>query len=378
MERDTRRFLLILLALALALAVPLAYRAVRDQLRPTLVEIRVVTATAADPVFRDGPRHFAADESVDIALALKVERALGTSSWLAPGGRLALGGESVPCETAERWPEEDRSLRVFWFTVECPFLGGDLDPASAARRLRYRSYLAPELGRELRARGLPEAHHDDDFSGPGGRLEGGGTLRLYARAEVVADADQVRPHSAAASLGPELLDDPFFPALHRSLPPTPGLRGEAGELFLLPGFEPQGSDPAARDQVTLAALGRPFNDLVRRRLVASSWTFAAVALTGDPGLDPADLADLGTVELEGPELRRRGLPIVWGEGVQPGDLLSSGRQFLVLLGDDGDGRLGASDPVLHCWRRPPGRSTVGGALEPGARALGHLRRPPTP
>jgi len=378
MERDTRRFLLILLVLAAAVTAPLAYRAMRDRLRPALVEIRVVTATAAEPVFRDGPRHFAADEAVDVALALRLVRPLGPSGWVVPGGRLELGGEAVPCEDAERWPEEDRSLRVFWFTVECPFLGGELDSASAARRLRFRTYLAPEMGRGLRAERLPEAHHDDDFSGPGGTLDGGGTLRLYARAEVVGDAAQVRPDSSAASLGPDLIDDPGFPALHRSLPPTSGLRSEVGELLLLPGFEPEGDDHTARDRVTLAALGRPFTELVRRRLVASSWTFAAVALAGDPGLDPSDLADLGPLELRGPELRRRGAPLVWGEGVQPGDLLSSGRQFLVLLGDDGDGRLGLSDPVLHCWRRPAEASTVGGALDPGTGALTLLRLAPTP
>ena len=378
MERDTRRFLLILLTLALGLAAPLVYRTVREELRPHLIDIRVVTATTADPVYRDGPRRFAADESVDIALALEVDRRLGRSTWLVPGGRLVLGGEAVPAETCERWPEGNRTLRVFWFTVECPYLGGDLDPASAARRLRYRSYLAPELGHGLRAQGLPEAHHDDDFSGPGGRLDGGGTLRLYARAEVVADSTQVRPFSTAASLGPDRIDDPFFPTLHRSLPPTPGLRVEAGELLLLPGFEPLGDDPGAWDQVTVAPLGRPFADLVRRRLVASSWTFAAVALTGDPGLDPESLADLGPVELEGPDLRRRGRPLVWGEEVRPGDLLRSGRHLVILLGDDGDGRLGAQDPILHCWRRPAARTTVGAAFDPGVRTYAHLRRPPTP
>jgi hypothetical protein len=378
MERDTRRFLLIMLVLALAVAAPLAYRAVRDELRPSLVEIRVVTATAGDPVLRDGPRRFAADESVDIALALRVERPLRGSSWLAPGERLELGGEAVPCESVDRWPEEDRSLRVFWFTVECPYLGGGLDATSAARRLQYRTYLAPELGRGIRAAGLPEAHHDDDFSGPGGRLEGGGTLRLYARAEVVGEADQLRPFSFAASPGPDRVGDPLFPALHRALPPTPGIRSAAGELLLLPGFEPEGDDPAARDQVTVAALGRPFPELVRQRLVTSSWTFAAVALTGDPGLDPAALADLGPVELEGPEPQRRGRPLAWGQEVLPGDLLASGRHYLVLVGDDGDGRLGLADPVLHCWRRPAEASTVGGALDPGTGTLSHLRLPQVP
>ena len=47
---------------------------IHEHNRPRLVEARIVLATDADPVFREGSRHVASDEKVRLAIALRLER----------------------------------------------------------------------------------------------------------------------------------------------------------------------------------------------------------------------------------------------------------------------------------------------------------------
>jgi hypothetical protein len=336
----------------------------------------VVTATEDDPVLRTGRRRVAAGVGVEVALALRLSRPGRTDQWLAPGARLVIDGEDTPHLEADEWPDEGRSLRVFWFTVESGFVGGDLSAANAGDRLRYRSFFAPEMGRRLRAVRLPENHNDDYL----GELAGGlpadaGTLRVYARVELVEAVDDLRPLQSVSTLDPALILEPWFPTLLRGADLAPGVRSEVGELFGLPGFEPEGETRDQREEVTVAAFGRRFSELVEERLVASSWTFAAVAALGRAGAEPAELVDLGEIVVDGERVLRGGRPLAWRTDVLPGDLLVANRHWLVLLGDNGDGVLDLADAVLHCWRRPPERTTLLAALGGKAARLGHRRAP---
>jgi hypothetical protein len=361
---------LIFAGLVALILIPLAWIQLREVFRPKLVGARIVTATDHDPVFRDGPRHVPPGHDVDVAVALELERAWRGTGWLAPVERLEIDGTAVDHVEATEWPVDGRELRVFWFTVESTNIGGELGSESAGRLLRYRNSLAPEMGRGLRAAAYPEAHNDDALGPPPETTpDGTGTLRFYARVEVFDPEHPVRPLQAISSESVDGLPDPRFPAVHRSIEGLEGIHPTVGELFLLPGFEPVTDPPGAWNEITRPAFGLPFTDLVERRLVVSSRTFALVAITGSPLLDDDRLDSLGRADYFGGEISRRGVSLRWRTDVLPGDMLIEGGHWMVLAGDDGNGVLDGGDEILHCWRRPPGRTTLSETLDDGAKDL---------
>ncbi len=357
MSSDSRLPWIVFACLATLVALPFVIHEVRSQLRPRLVEARIVTATAADPVLRTGPRHLAAGEDVQIAVALRIERRGRESGWVTPPGPLEIDGVRHDGPQWPSWPEAARQIRVFWFTVECATVGGELGPATAGDRLAHRTFLAPEMGRGLSASGFPSQHNDDAL---GPRLDGlptdGGTVRLYARVELVDRLDAVRPLAAVTTMDPGRFADADFPRLQRRATLGPGVSAATGELFRLPGFEL--SDGLPYDWV-LPGLGLTMADATDRRLAQSSWTFASVAVTGRPRVSPSELVDLGRLAPTGGRVLLDGRPAVWGRDVRAGDLVSDGDHWIVLLGDDGNSELDLVDPVLHCFRGPPARSRLG-------------------
>ena len=341
------------------IALPFLIDLLRESRRPVLVEARVVTATSADPVFRDGRRRVPAGYRVEAALALRFERAGRHDQWLSPAAHLEIGGAAVEHIQSSDWPDPERSLRVFWFSVECANLGGKLTADSAAERLRYRTFLAPEMGRKLLALQLPELHFDDHIGESGtSSIDGGGTRRLYARVEIVEEAKDVRPLQAVTTMGAERILESDFPTVLRGANLGEGIHPSAGELFGLPGFEAEGETSAERNGVPMAAFGLTFNELVARRVVVSSWTFAASAISGGAELEPSDLQDLGEVTIKDERVEMGNRPVAWGEGVRSGDLLADGSHWLVLLADNGNGLLDPADSVAHSWGRPPERTTL--------------------
>ncbi|MCG6947978.1 MAG: hypothetical protein LJE93_03560 [Acidobacteria bacterium] len=363
MASDSKLPVVIFGVLVALIAIPFLLAHLREQRRPLLIEARVVTASAADPVFREGERHIPAGESVEAAVALRFGRRGEDGRWMSPIERLVIDGRNTDHERSGTWPEAGRSLRVFWFSVECANLGGALTAENARERLEYRTFLAPEMGRGLLAERLPEAHNDDHV-GPQQVPEQdiAGTVRLYARVELVEAEDDVRPLQAVTTLGSDAIFDPKFPSIYHSADLGDGIDGSVGELFRLPGFEPR-SETGPWNDVTVAAFGRPFTDLVSERLVVSSRTLASVAVSGSPDLDPADLASLGRLEVTTDKVTSRGGTLHWGTEVNPGDLLVEGDRWRVLLEDDGNGDLDPADAVLHCWGRPPEMTTLWASLE---------------
>lgn len=363
MASENRLPLLIFAVLALVVATPVAFQAIREQLRPRLVEVRVVTASDDDPVFRDGPRKVPPGRRVEIAAALRIERLAHQPVWLSPTPRLAIDGHEVEHVQSDVWPDRTRSVRVFWFTVECTNVGGELTSANAAKKLQYRSFLAPEMGQGMLAASYPEAHNDDHLGPAPNTLPiEAGTLRLYTRVEVFDPDRDAQGLQAVSSLGVEHLLDVSFPAVHRAALVPEGVDPVVGELFLLPGFEPEGDSVDAREDATRAAFDMGFSELVTRRLVVSSSTFAATAAAGTPRVEADRLTSTGTITWNGDDLRREGLRLLWQRDVLPGDMVRDGDHWVVLLKDDGNGVLDSPDDVIHCWRRSPGKTTVGGAL----------------
>jgi len=357
MASDSRLPWIVFAVLATLVALPFVIHEIRSQLRPRLADARIVTATDTDPVLRTGPRHLTAGEQVRIAVALRVERRGREPGWVAPPGPLEIDGARDEGPRWTSWPEDSRQIRVFWFTVECATVGGELGPATAEGRLAHRTFLAPELGRDLAAAGFPSQHNDDAL---GPRLDGlptdGGTVRLYARVELVDRPDAVRPLAAVTTTDPARFADADFPRLHRRADLGPGVSAATGELFRLPGFEL--SDGLPHDWV-LPGLGVTMAEATDRRLAQSSWTFATFAAAGRSTVSPSELVGLGRLTPAGGRMLLDGRPAVWGRDVREGDLVSDGDHWVVLLGDDGNSDLDPADPVLHCFRGPPTRSRLG-------------------
>jgi len=235
-------------------------------------------------------------------------------------------------------------------------------PERAARLLRYRTFLAGEMGHALRAASLPEAHNDDILGPQPERIPvDAGTLRLYARVEVFDPEREARTLQAASSAGADHILEPGFPAIHRSARLADGLHPEVGELFNLSGWEVEDGQPAW-DEVAAAAFGLRFTEAVERRLAVSSRAFAAVAATGTPDFAPGGPGLEVPVTLAGGTVSAGGRALRWGEDVRPGDIVIDGSHYTVLVADDGDGTLGAADVVVHCWRRPPAMTRLGAVL----------------
>jgi hypothetical protein len=215
------------------------------------------------------------------------------------------------------------------------------------------------MGRDLVAARLPEAHNDDFLGTEGGTAPAtAGTFRIYARVEIVENADDVEALQSAVTLDADRIFDPAFPTISRAVDLGPGVDSTSGELFHLPGFEPEGSSPEDWNRITVPAFGAQFTELVDERLVTSSWTLAAVAVSGQAELLPSDLIERGTITVGKEGLRSGGDSLEWQRDVRPGDLLRDRRHWMVLLDDQGNGILDPADTVLHCWGRPPVITTL--------------------
>lgn len=373
MMSDSKLPIAIFAAIVVLIATPFLLDRYRESRRLLLLEARIVTATESDPVFREGRRQTPAGEEVEAALALRIGRRGNRGAWFASVTRLVIDGQETEHVETDRWPETGRKLRVFWFSVESTNLGGSLSPENAGERLQYRTFLAPEMGNGVRAESLPDTHNDDHIGQQSTTAPGGaGTVRLYARVEVVEASTDLRPLQVTTTRSIDALLQPEFPAVSRSADFGAGVQDTVGELFGLPGFEPV--DLGGNwNAVTVPAFGRKFTDLVSDRLVVSSRTLAAVAVTGTPNLDRTRLTRLGRIQVTPERLTRQGSSIRWEADVKPGDLLVDGDHWWVLLADDGNGVLDTADTVLHCWGRPPERTTLWAAMEAESMAAEHLR-----
>lgn len=367
MVSENRLIWVIFAVLVALIAVPLFLWRAKEARRPVLEEVRIVTATSGDPVFRTGSRQVGPGDGLEIAAAVRIRQADGSAVWLVPVERVEIDGSEVAHENSGFWPEKDRVLRVFWFTVESSFLGGDLTEETAAKLLGQRSYLAPEMGRGLLAAAVPEQHNDDQINlGDESIDPGGGTIRLYSKVEIAEKADALASLQSAASPGADTAFDDGFTTIRMAVDLPAPLSPIAGELFRLPGFEPQPNASGSWDEITTPAWGATFTELVERRFVVSSRTFASVALTGGLDLKLDDLEPLGAVSFDDGQPVRNGRPLRWGSDLDPGDLLVDRGQFIVLMADDGDGVLGRGDRVAHCWRRPAVITTLDQAIRDDA------------
>ena len=378
MGSDNRLIVVILGVLVALIAAPLIYWRVRDARRPVLVDVRIVTASDSDTVFRTGPRRSGPDDDVHVAAALELQYPGERRQWLAPVERLEIDGREVHHLQSEVWPEKDRTLRAFWFTVESTNIGGLVTPENAAKRLRYRTFLAPEMGQGLLAVSPPEVHHDDGLGPQPDQLWAGiGTLRLYLKVDVLEpERSNVQAVQTMSTRGVDGILDPDYPAIHVAAPVPDTLDSAVGELFNLPGWETDPDNLRLRDEIAEIAFGGTFHEAVDRRLLTSSRSFAAVALSGGSTIPDANLHSLGEVTLAVGDATKRNRPLRWGDDIRAGDCLVDGSHFTVLVADDGNDRLDRADVVVHCWRQPPAALPLGTVYPDEHVRLQHFRYVP--
>jgi hypothetical protein len=376
MTSESKLPIAIFSVLVALIAIPFLFNFIREIRRPVLMEARVVTATASDPVFRGGQRHVQVGETVEAVVALRFGRRGKAGRWMAPVERLAIDGNELDHEQAGTWPETGRAVRVFWFSVESTNLGGSLNAENAGDRLRYRTYFAPEMGRSLRADRLPETHNDDHIGQQSTPApDDAGTVRLYARVEIFEADSDLRPIQFTTTTGIEAVLKPEFPTVFRPADLGEAINSSVGEFFGLPGFEPR-SETGAWNEITIPAFQMSFTDLVSDRIVVSSRTLAAVAVSGKPFVDTASFSSQGELTVGPDSVVKAGQvlrKLRWGVDVRPGDLLVDGDHWWVLLGDNGDDWLDPADHVLHCWGRPPEQTTLFASLETEKATVEHLR-----
>ena len=82
MASDSKLPIVIFGALVALIAIPFLVAHLREQRRPLLIEARVVTATATDPVFREGGRRVPAGESSNYMAA-----GMAAEAWSLPEAR---------------------------------------------------------------------------------------------------------------------------------------------------------------------------------------------------------------------------------------------------------------------------------------------------
>ncbi len=374
MTGDTKRLIFIALILVAIVAILAGSWTYHQAHRPVLTGVRVVTATQADPTFRDGPRHLAPGEGFTLAVALHVRRPGHGDLWVCPGQKLVLHGRNVPHLVSSQWPDKGRTVRVFWSTIECAFVGGELTASNVGKRLRYRTFLAPEYGRGMEVEGQIRAHNTDFLAQlPPPPKPAPGTIRLCARVEVYAHPTDLSPIQAASSLGPSHLWDPDLPVISRSMRAPAGIHPEVGELFLLPGFQPMTQPASAWNLLTVKPTGKPFVDLVKARLVTSSLTFAAIAVSGHPTFERDRLRMLGRIPITPGKLLRNGHALRWGHGIRSGDLLKNGDHWMVAFGDNGNGWFDVNDTVIDAWKSPAEEVSLLDALDVGVTSIWQLR-----
>lgn len=372
MDRDNWLPVAIGAVLVAAIGLAIALWKFNEAGRPVLTDVRIISGIADEAVLTDQNLTIAGDEAIAVAVALRVSRR-GEESWLAPSEQILIDGQLFETEMTEVWPEEDRFVRVFWFTVECDHMGGELNAENADKIIHYRSFLAPELGRGMVAQieNLEPQNDDEVTPQPGALQVQAGTIRLYARVEIVEEPFTARALQSATSIGVDGLEDGSLPEIRRQLSPTPGLNPVVGELFWLPGFElPPESDADAGSDVSIR---ERVSDLVARRIVSTSHAFASLAATGEPDRRKTDFQDLGRVSRRGDAFALNGSAARWNDSLLAGDLLNAGRHWIVLVSDDGNGVLDDADTVAQCWRRPPAILPFGEALEREENSFNLLR-----
>ena len=358
---DRRRLVVVLVTVTAAVAGTFVWWRWREAGTPVIESAAVVYRGAGEMVASDRPRRLPVGTGLEAAAVVGFSQRGGAVRYLCALSPVEIGGGRVAVEPLAAWPGGYGALRATWFTVEPAVFGWREVTAATADKLRYADLLAPELGQELLVRPTLEAHNDDFLSAPvAGNTVVGGPIRLKVRVGAFRRTEDLLPRQAASSPGAAELLTGSVPAVVLDLPIAAGVDPAVAEVLRLGCF-------------TLAAGVWPNGDpgwplplspreLVGRRLISTPESVAAAAAAGDPLAAPWR-APVG-LTVRGSELRDAAFSreMQWGTEVRPGDAVTAGERWAVLVADDGDGVLSLGDRALFAWLAPARFAAVAEAL----------------
>ena len=358
---DRRRLVVVLVTVTAAVAGTFVWWRWREAGTPVIESVAVVFRAAGEAVASDRPRHLRPGATVEAAAVVGFTQRGGAVRYLCALSPVEIGGGRVAVEPFAAWPGGYGALRATWFTVEPAVFGWREVTAATAEKLRYADLLAPELGQGLLVRPTLEAHNDDFLSAPvAGNTVPGGPIRLKVRVGTFRSAGDLLPRQAVSSPGAAELLAGSVPAVVLDLPPAAGVDPAVAEMLRLSCFTfAAGVWPNGGPSWPLPLSPR---ELVRRRLIATPESVAAVAAAGDPEAAPWR-GPVG-LALSGSELRDAAVArkVRWGSEVRPGDAVTAGEHWAVLVADDGNGVLSLGDRAMFAWLAPARFATLAEAL----------------
>lgn len=369
-----RRTIAVFLGLAAVVAGIAVWWMARTARAPQLLSVRVVYAVEGEGQASEQPPPVPAEARVDAYALVAFRRGeRGSLRYLCAHPRVLVNGEAVPVEPPSVWPASGGVLRALWLTVEPEMPGWPKVAATDGHRLQYKEFLAPDLGRELRAEVVWRSYADSFLTRPlPGAALPGGPYRLKVRVAAYATEHDIVPVQWVSSPGAAEVFAGAVPVVVRDVV-LPGLDGRrAAPFFRLscftfaPNVWPDGGEGWPLD-LTPA-------ELVARRLIVTPESFAAGVAGGDL-LAPPWQAPQRVVARGDRFVAATGAPLAWGHEVRPGDALRRGPAYFVLLHDDGDGVLSLRDTVAFAWMQPGYMAPLGIALGPAATELELLRLP---
>ncbi len=373
-DTETRRTVVVFLALTALVAGVAAWWMARAARAPQLLSVRVVYAAGEGSEASGQPAPVPAGARVKAYALVAFRRGeRGPVRHLCGHRRVLVDGALLDVEPLSAWPATGGVLRGLWMTVEPELPGWPEVSATDAHRLNYKEFLAPDLGRDLQVEVDWRAYSDAFLARP---LPGvdlrAGPYRLKVRVAAYATEHDIMPVQWVSSPGAGDVFTGTLPAVTRDVT-LPGLDGRlAAPFFRLscftfaPNVWPDGGQQWP--------LGLTPAELVARRLIVTPESFAAGIASGT-GVERPWQAPQRVVARGDRFVALTGEPLAWVREVRPGDALRRGSAYFVLLQDDGDGVLSLRDTVAFAWMQPAYMAPLGIALGSVATELELLRLP---
>lgn len=305
---------------------------VENPLAPEPVRALVAVAAGDAKVAQSGRFDLPAGTPFRLFAVLEARDWRGRSVWYTEAPGLTIEGESIAANRVLRWPAELR-VQVRWLTVEpfAPYL--EVGTADDLDRLRYVDEFHPEWGSGWSAAGAIDPRLAVLGAGSPLRPLPFGTQRYAVRIERFVSDQALTPATRWSSPGADDVSANSAAAtsvVGRLPAPLAIVSAAVGRIVL--GVQDSLDEVLAARLVALHARGEA---VVATRLWADHLD-ASGRTPGDLVWRPTDLA---------------AAELVWGQDVEPGDLLQAGDRLVVLWRDEGiAGRLDPADRVFDASR----------------------------
>ncbi len=314
MEKQSKLFAVIVVAVALVALAVIFQPAVEEQLAPVPHAAWVAIEVAGSGLADVGPAELAVGTAFELHAVLEARDRSDRPVYYTEAPRLAFAGVEVPAESLRAW-KRPRPVKVRWFTVEGrrPFMALLSDNIGA---FEVQEFLRSDWPLSWSVPGEIDAANDNHLSTDSPETPHFGTQRYHVRIELYRDEESLIPLEVIRSWGISDLKQEIdrFPTVSVTLA---GPAGPASRVFGLTQLEPPpGAGPEILQQI---------EELADHHIAFSRLTLLRDQIRG-AGRRPADL-EWVDVDLAG-EIR-------WGEQAAAGDLVRVGDRVIVLYEDRG-------------------------------------------